>query len=222
MNILKKLKATMPPHLKRRFNTIRYDTLPTLRKRLVRLALPPRRPHNPDGKVLIHLGPGDQDDPRYINVDSIPFRHIHYVHNVTRLPMFPDCHADLVYACHVLEHISYKYSVATVQEWYRILKPGGILRLSVPDLDHILAIYEGENHAIDKIEGPLMGGQNYRYNFHMAVFNKASLTDIFLAAGFKEVRIWDPKTAPYHSFTDWSSRLLYGKYPLALNLEAIK
>lgn len=222
MNVKNRLKAKISPSLKRRLNSIRYSALPTLKKRIIRLIRPPKFPRNPDGKVLIHLGCGDQDDKRFINVDMIPFRHVHFVHYVSRLPMFPDNYADLIYGSHLLEHISYKYTVETLKEWRRVLKNGGVLRLAVPDFDLILKIYGAENNSIEKIEGPLMGGQNYKYNFHMAIFNKAYLTSKLSEAGFKEVRIWDPKTAPYYPFTDWASREVYDKYPLSLNLEAVK
>ncbi len=190
--------------------------------RIDRLLHLPKLPVNADGKVLIHLGCGDQNDPRYINVDSIPFRHAHYVHDVTELPMFRDNFADLVYASHTLEHISYKYSLETVQEWHRVLKPGGTLRIGVPDFDKIISIYNSEKHNMERIEGPLMGGQNYKYNFHYAMFNQAHLTNVLEKAGFKDVRVWDPKTAEYYTFTDWASKLLYDTYPLSLNLEATK
>jgi predicted SAM-dependent methyltransferase len=222
MNLTEILKRKLPPGLKRRFNAIRYSTVPTWKMRLARLMHYPKLPTNADGKILIHLGCGDQNDPRYINVDFIPFRHVHYVHGVTRLMMFKDGFADLVYASHVLEHISYHHSVETLQEWGRLLKPGGVLRISVPDLDKILDIYKTEKHAIPEIQGPLMGGQNYAYNFHYAVFNREHLTDLFLKAGFTKVREWDPKVATYYTFNDWATKLAYGKYPIALNLEAVK
>lgn len=222
MDIIKKLKSRAPVSLKKRFNILRYETLPTIKMSFERMLHQPRLPKNPDGKILIHLGSGDQDDKRFINIDSIPFKHVHFVHDVTKLPMFHDNRADLVYASHVLEHTSYKYLVETLREWHRILKPGGILRISVPDFDNILNIYKSENNSIEMIEGPLMGGQNYRYNFHMAVFNETYLTNALLKAGFREVRGWDPDTAEYYTFSDWANRQLYGKYHLSLNLEAIK
>ena len=222
MNIKDSLKAKIPKHLKRRLNVIRYTSLPYFKMRLNRALHKPHLPKNPDGKILIHLGCGDQNDSRFINIDVIPFTHVHFVHDVTRLPMFQNNVADLIYGSHVLEHVSYKYSLEAVQEWFRVLKPGGVLRISLPDFDKILKIYEAENHSIPMIEGPLMGGQNYPYNFHYGVFNKTFLSDLFKKAGFSEVREWDPKTAQYHTFDDWAGRLLYSKYPLSLNLEAIK
>ena len=219
---MKYIKSKIPPHVKRYLNSIRYETLPTLKMGLKRLINYPQIPKNSDGKVLIHLGCGPQNDERYINVDLIPFPHVHFIHGVTRLPMFKNNYADLLYASHVLEHTQYGQLKEILKEWCRVIKPGGIIRIAVPDFDKILEIYELENHNIEKIEGVLMGAQHYRYNFHMAVFNKDYLTKLLIESGFTNIRTWDPKTAPLYSFTDWASKLLFNKYHISLNLEAIK
>lgn len=222
MALLHRIKQKLPHSWKKKLNHVRYTTVPTLKKHVIRMAAKSSLPHNADGKVLIHLGCGDQNDSRYINVDSIPFRHVHFLHDVTKLPMFGDDTADLVYGSHILEHTSYKLLLDTLHEWKRVLKPGGVLRIAVPDFDKILAIYEAEKHNIAKIEGPLMGGQNYKYNFHYAVFNRDYLAGKLKEAGFALVREWNPATAEYYTFTDWASKLLYGTYPISLNLEAVK
>jgi hypothetical protein len=111
---------------------------------------------------------------------------------------------------------------ASISMEQAVLKVGGTLRISVPDFERILDIYKAENGSIEKIEGPLLGGQNYAYNFHMSVFNKTYLSKLLREAGFTDIREWDPKTALYYSFSDWASKSLYNKYPISLNLEATK
>ncbi len=86
--------------------------------------------------------------------------------------MFPDEYADLIYASHVLEHISHNEVLKVLKEWYRVLKKGGILRLSVPDFDKLIDVYLTEEKDIRAIIGPLMGGQDNPYNFHKSVFNE--------------------------------------------------
>jgi len=192
---------------------------------LKRLFVQPKLPQNSDGKVLIHLGCGDVNRLKFINVDVRPAPHVHYVRDVTDLSIFPDNHADLVYASHLLEHVRQKALRKTLWEWRRILKPGGILRLSVPDFDKILHIYESSARNIDSILGPLMGGQDYEYNVHYSVFNHRYLADKLREVGFKEVRQWDPDSVPNHNFRDWanSDLVVNGKaFPVSLNLEAVK
>ncbi len=206
------------------FRRVRDKLLPVVhgvRRRL----FAPRLPVNKDGKVLVHLGCGPINDPRWINVDLLYLPHVHHIQDVTRLDNFLDNSADLIYICHTLEHISYRDLPEVLIEWRRVLKTGGVLRISVPDFDHMVSIYNKEGKGIRSIVKPLMGGQNYKYNFHFSVFNKAYLEEILKNAGFIEVREWYPDRAPYHSFKDWSSHLypINGReYPLSLNLEAVK
>lgn len=190
-----------------------------------RMFVVPRLPKDPDGKVLIHLGCGAIASPEFINVDARRAPHIHYICDVRDLSIFRDDYADLVYACHVLEHIRYDALRRTLWEWRRILKPGGILRLSVPDFDKLLHIYELCSRDINGILGPLMGGQEHNYNVHYSVFNQKYLADKLKEVGFKEVRQWDPDRVSNHDFRDWANSDIARDgiaFPVSLNLEAVK
>jgi len=63
-----------------------------------------------------------------------------------RLP-FEDNTFDAVYAMHVIEHLSPREGLHFVQELKRVLKPGGICRLSTPDLEDIARNYFKRFHA---------------------------------------------------------------------------
>lgn len=185
----------------------------------------PAYPVNQDSKVHIHLGCGEINSPEYINVDSRPFPHIHHIHDVCELSIFKNEFADLIYASHTLEHVSMLKLTQVLCEWKRVLKKGGILRIGVPNFDTISNIYKDNNHNIEAIWMPLMGGQEYPNNFHYAVFNNNYLTGLLLKCGFTEVREWDPEFVDNHKFDDWTSAKyeVNGKiYPISLNLEAVK
>jgi predicted SAM-dependent methyltransferase len=183
-------------------------------------------PSQADGKTLIHIGCGPINSPGYINIDARRFRHVHVVtKKITSLPLFPDEVADLIYMCHILEHFSRGQVVAVLREMHRLLKPGGTLRLSVPDFDRILNIYTTTGRNINAINGPLMGGQDYEYNFHYAVFNERHLSEQLRSCGYRDVRTWDPDNCQYHDFQDWASmqHVVDGQhFPISLNLEATK
>ena len=192
---------------------------------LARLFIRPRFPQRADGKVLVHLGCGEIDHPQFINVDAIRRRHIHYIHTVEKLPMFADKSVDLIYCCHCLEHLSHLDVPKVLAEWCRVLKPGGTLRLAVPDFDKILAIYHDTGKNMNEIQAVLMGGQDYQYNFHKIAFNQQYLTQLMQGAGLSQVKEWVPKSDDLTTFDDWSQRPLKvnGKpYPISLNLEGIK
>jgi len=192
---------------------------------LKRLFVQPQLPQNPDGKVLIHLGCGDIASPEFINVDAHPAPHVHYACDVIDLSIFPDNYADLVYACHLLEHIPRNKLRRTLWEWRRVLKSDGILRLSVPSFDALVDIYGGCGQDIDSIAALLMGGQDYPENIHYSIFNLKYLSALLKELGFKNVREWDPERVDYHNFEDWASRTIERagkKYRVSLNVEAIK
>lgn len=190
------------------------------------LALAKHLPRTADGKMLLHIGCGDISVPGFINVDARPQPHVHIITtNLFRLTMIPDNVADLIYMSHVLEHVSHRDIIATLREMHRILKDGGVLRISVPDFDRIIDIYQATERDITAIEQPLMGGQDYAFNYHYAVFNDAHLRRTLLKSRFRETKTWDPQNCAYHDFDDWASRnISWGgrEFAISLNIEAIK
>ena len=62
------------------------------------------------------------DGGNYDHLDSHSITHLNYEDNTV----------DLIYASHVLEYFDREEVSEVLEEWYRVLKPGGILRLAVP------------------------------------------------------------------------------------------
>lgn len=54
---------------------------------------------------------------------------------------YPDAIFDVVYHSHLLEHFSKQSAPAFLRECHRVLKPGGTLRVAVPDLERIVREY---------------------------------------------------------------------------------
>ena len=181
-------------------------------------------PKNPDGRVLVHLGCGDVDAPGFINVDFNPAPHVHFVHDVTSLPFLSDESANLVYACHVLEHFPKEQIKNIFWEWRRVLKHGGTIRLSVPDFDKLITVYFDNSNNVESIRSALLGYLD-GYNSHLLLFNFEFIKNLLEENGFINVRLWDPELVPDHGFSDWASKsLVYnGKsYFVSLNVEADK
>jgi predicted SAM-dependent methyltransferase len=62
-------------------------------------------------------------------------------HNLLEGIPFPDQQFELVYHSHVLEHFSKQDGEKLIRECHRVLKPGGILRIAIPDLETIARLY---------------------------------------------------------------------------------
>lgn len=185
-----------------------------------------RWPATADGRRLLHIGCGEVVGKDFINLDARPFPHVHIVsRNLFRLQRIPDRSLDMVYMCHVLEHVPRSQIIPTLREMARVLKPGGILRLSVPDFDLLLALYEASGQDLRAIAPALMGGQDYPFNFHYAVFNRAALAEALAASGLSDIHEWFPHACEFHDFEDWASRRIEHQgrdFPISLNLEAVR
>jgi len=182
------------------------------------------KPH-PSGDLRLHLGCGAIDYPGFVNIDGIDYRHVHYVQSLTKLTRFKDASVTFIYSSHTLEHFPRSQTVSILQEWCRVLIPGGKLCVSVPDFDCILDIYHGCGDDANFILPPLFGGQDYPFNFHHTTFNKKSLTLTLKNAGFSQVDSWVHGSDKLHSLPDWSGRTIQVNgqpMPISLNLEATK
>lgn len=83
-----------------------------------------------------HLLPASQLD--------IPWSPDILIHDVRKGLPFADNSMRAIYGAHFLEHLYRNEADALLRECYRILKPRGIVRMVVPDLESILGEYGGE------------------------------------------------------------------------------
>jgi predicted SAM-dependent methyltransferase len=139
--------------------------------------------------------------------------------------MFPDGSAALIYMCHVLEHVPRREILNVLGEMKRVLGPGGILRISVPDFDRLVNMYQDSGCDPNAIISPLLGSHANEYDIHYWIFTERSLSAILVESGFSAVRPWYPARSDNHDFEDWASRSIErdGKsYFISLNLEATR
>lgn len=97
--------------------------------------------------VRLHLGCGPEKRAGWINIDANAAAGPDIVAAVESLPQFESSSVDVIEACHLFEHLTYTQARAALSEWARVLKPGGELRLELPDLDacvRILGKYKDE------------------------------------------------------------------------------
>ncbi len=169
--------------------------------------------------LSLHLGAGETIIPGFINLDIREKDGLDKVSLVYPLD-FDNETFDLVYSSHVLEHFPRKQTRNVLQEWTRVLKPGGTLRLSVPSLERIIEIYM-KCEDIEQVIGPLYGGQDYRLNYHFTVFDKKTLTSLMESVHLEAIHTWDPKRTVHSKYWDYSQAETKG-VPISLNLEGRK
>ncbi len=95
------------------------------------------------GKKYVNLACGDfyVDTPEWINLDWYPHSKSVIKANLLSPLPFPDNHFDVVYTSHFVEHIPKSSITNFVLECHRVLKPGGVIRIVVPDFENIVREY---------------------------------------------------------------------------------
>jgi len=123
------------------------------------------------------------------------------VHDLRKPLPFPDEHAGAVYGSHVLEHLYLEEAEALLRECRRVLRPGGVLRLVVPDLRAAVDEYVSAGDADLLNERlalreryPPSGNPAYRiysslkdFHSHKWMYDARSLASRLEAAGFEDV-----------------------------------
>ena len=103
-------------------------------------------------ELKLNIGCGTSGIEGWVNIDNSPtillsrlplgrqiFRTPPWPRDVRRMDVrkripFPDSSVSCIYSSHTFEHFTYEESQAVARECFRVLRPGGILRIVVPDL----------------------------------------------------------------------------------------
>ena len=91
--------------------------------------------------LLVNIGCGSVFHPAWMNIDTNPFDPSVRRWDVQRGLPLRDGDADACYASHVLEHLTSAVAGQLLVECHRVLRPGGIVRIVVPDLETIARHY---------------------------------------------------------------------------------
>ena len=97
----------------------------------------------------LQLGAGGNALDGWLSSDLFPRPHEIFV-DVTRPLPFPDRSFDYVFSEHQIEHILYPEGVFMLRECFRVLKPGGVVRIATPDLERIVGLYAAETTEVQQ------------------------------------------------------------------------
>lgn len=90
---------------------------------------------------LVNLGCGAVFHPAWTNLDSLPVAPGVIRWDLQRGLPFGAATVDACYASHVLEHLPRRAVLPLLGECHRVIRPGGVLRVVVPDLEGIVRAY---------------------------------------------------------------------------------
>ena len=177
--------------------------------------------------MKLHLGCGKRHIPGFFHIDAIDYPHVDHVATIDNLSFLGDGTVDLIYNCHVLEHFKRREVHKVLTEWLRVLKPDGILRISVPDFASLCEVYQRHGHKLELVIGALFGRQDYLYNIHYNVFDFPTLSKALEAVGFAQVRRYDWRETEHAAIDDYSQAYIphmdkeHG-IQISLNVECVK
>lgn len=98
-------------------------------------------PLSADQPALLNIGCGVHFHTDWANIDVQP-RSVAVMGYDVRHPLpYPDGTFDMVYHSHVLEHLPRAAAPGFIADCCRTLKPGGVIRIAVPDLERIAREY---------------------------------------------------------------------------------
>jgi predicted SAM-dependent methyltransferase len=155
--------------------------------------------------IKLHLGCGWRNfGPDWIHIDGGDYSHIDFS-DILNIP-FEDNSVDLIYASHVFEYFDREEGLEVLKKWYSKLKPGGILRIAVPDFEAMVKLYVSGQYPLKKFLGPIFGkmpmGEQTIY--HKTTYDKDGLSQILSDAGFSKIEKYDWKNTEHASFDDHS------------------
>ena len=168
----------------------------------------------------IHIGGEEVKEGWYI-LNARPEPYVNIIGNATDLDDFPDECCDEIYASHIIEHLGYMRQVMPVlKSFFRLLKPGGVVKISVPDLTVLCHLYLDpslETEARFHVMRMIYGGQTHEFDYHYGGYNLEMLGGFLHGCGFADI----VRVQSFGLFDDTSIFAPYGR-EISLNVQAIK
>jgi predicted SAM-dependent methyltransferase len=176
----------------------------------------------------LHLGCGDRNfGKEWVHIDARHFPHISS-HNVKELP-YSDESVDIIYTSHMLCYFDRIEVMEILLEWKRVLKPNGILRISITDFEVMAKLYVEDGIPLARIIGPLYGRMemNGTLIYEKEIYDLKSLKNTLELAGFRDIKRYDWRKTSHAMFDDCSQAYIphmdkENGAMISLNIECIK
>ena len=148
----------------------------------------------------LHVGCGKNRFPGWINADISPGADL-VVFLEKRLPVRAES-LDRIYCEHVLEHVPYETAIFFLKEALRTLRPGGRIRIAVPDLEDLVAGYFHDDwkERFDWAQWPEHGFIStraeminiaFRWWGHRHLYDRAEMARALTEAGFVDFQFFE-------------------------------
>jgi len=178
--------------------------------------------------IKLHVGCGWRNfGSDWIHIDGGDYDHLDH-HDALNLS-YENESVDLLYSSHMLEYFDRDEVLKILNEWYRVLKIGGTLRVAVPDFSKMSELYSNGDINLSQILGPLYGKMLMKDQtiYHKTVYDFNALTEVLNLCGFNDIRKYDWRETEHSEFDDHSQAYIphmdkENGILISLNVEATK
>lgn len=165
--------------------------------------------------MKINIGSNRKKVEGFTNVDILDLPEVDVKHDVTKIPWpFADGAAHYILMQEFLEHVGFRHTVPILQECHRVLAPGGVLCVQVPDIEAMCRMIDLQCACVprkalnyddykadpacwncggkalihpERWHVAFTGAQKHEFDYHKNHFTPGYLEKCFNAAGFKNV-----------------------------------
>lgn len=144
----------------------------------------------------LHIGCGRHHLEGWINIDIREIKGVDVVCDITQGLPFEEESVDLIFSEHVFEHFTLEEGQSLLQDWYRVLRPRGGIRIAVPGLEEIIDKYLSGDWRKDpwvkswgysnKTGAEYINAAFYKWD-HKCIYDSVLLSKSILEAGFTKV-----------------------------------
>lgn len=142
----------------------------------------------------LNWGCGGAGEPGWINSDRREGANIQLCGDIREGLRLPSDSLDYAVSIHALQEVPFPDLVPVLQELRRVLRPGGVLRLCLPDLDKGLEAYrrrERDYFLVPDEDAQSLGGKfivhMLWYSYSRVLFTADFIEELLRKAGFREV-----------------------------------
>jgi predicted SAM-dependent methyltransferase len=153
-----------------------------------------------DGKRYLNVACGDNVHPDFINLDYQWRPGIELCWDITKCIPFPTRSIKGIFIEHCLEHLTYAQCCGVLKDFRRVLQPGGVVRIVVPDAELYLDLYQNYKKG-EFVEFPYVSQQDLQNGItpmmavnrvfcdhgHLFAYDAKTLEMMLRNAGFADI-----------------------------------
>ncbi len=137
--------------------------------------------------LKLNLGCGMYYKPNYVNIDKYDESVADKTLDITKLP-YENESVDEIEASHIIEHFDIIKLPYLLAEWFRVLKPGGVIYIETPDLSKSTRKLRLSSYNTKKNILRFLFGIDIPGNIHKLGFTYSFLRKTLLLIGFNKIK----------------------------------